>query len=98
MTGYDISDESSKMKHDAAGLLTMAIADRDSRGSLFNVTLGANRHLDRSVSLKVPIFVHPSFQGFMSTICSFRERNFSLELAWTGSMLFLESLCKEVMC
>ncbi|PWA43390.1 cyclophilin-type peptidyl-prolyl cis-trans isomerase domain-containing protein [Artemisia annua] len=45
--GGKFPDESSKMKHDAAGLLTMAIADRDSRGSLFNVTLGANRHLDR---------------------------------------------------
>lgn len=45
-----ISDESSKLKHDAPGLLTMAIADRDSRGSLFNVTFGANRHLDRLVS------------------------------------------------
>lgn len=46
-----ISDESSKLKHDAPGLLTMAIADRDSRGSLFNVTFGANRHLDRFAHL-----------------------------------------------
>ncbi|GJT87522.1 peptidyl-prolyl cis-trans isomerase CYP95-like protein isoform X1 [Tanacetum coccineum] len=45
--GGKFPDESSKMKHDAPGLLTMAIADRDSRGSLFSVTLGANRHLDR---------------------------------------------------
>lgn len=51
MIGYDISDESSKLKHDAPGLLTMAVADRDLRGSLFNLTFGANRHLDRCVSL-----------------------------------------------
>ncbi|KAK9068352.1 hypothetical protein SSX86_012463 [Deinandra increscens subsp. villosa] len=45
--GGKFPDESSKLKHDAPGLLTMAIADRDSRGSLFNLTFAANRHLDR---------------------------------------------------
>ncbi|KAF5784531.1 putative peptidylprolyl isomerase [Helianthus annuus] len=45
--GGKFPDESSKLKHDAPGLLTMAMADRDSRGSLFNITFAANRHLDR---------------------------------------------------
>ncbi|KAL6552749.1 hypothetical protein OROHE_008113 [Orobanche hederae] len=40
-------DESPKLKHDGPGLLSMAIGDRDERGSLFNVTFKANHHLDR---------------------------------------------------
>ncbi|KAL0323929.1 UNVERIFIED_CONTAM: Peptidyl-prolyl cis-trans isomerase CYP95 [Sesamum calycinum] len=40
-------DESPKLKHDGPGLLSMAIADRDERGSLFSVTFKADRRLDR---------------------------------------------------
>ncbi|KAK6158811.1 hypothetical protein DH2020_006125 [Rehmannia glutinosa] len=40
-------DESPKLKHDGPGLLTMAIDDRDERGSLFYVTFKADHHLDR---------------------------------------------------
>lgn len=36
-----------KVKHDEPGLLSMATADRDTRGSLFNVTFRANHQLDR---------------------------------------------------
>ncbi|KAK4388944.1 Peptidyl-prolyl cis-trans isomerase CYP95, partial [Sesamum angolense] len=39
--------ESPKLKHDGPGLLSMAIADRDERGSLFSVTFKADRCLDR---------------------------------------------------
>ncbi|KAL0312088.1 UNVERIFIED_CONTAM: Peptidyl-prolyl cis-trans isomerase CYP95 [Sesamum radiatum] len=39
--------ESPKLKHDGPGLLSMAIADRDERGSLFSVTFKADRRLDR---------------------------------------------------
>ncbi|KAK3023892.1 hypothetical protein RJ639_044514 [Escallonia herrerae] len=42
-----VKDESAKLKHDEPGLLSMAIADRDARGSLFSVTFRANHHLDR---------------------------------------------------
>lgn len=43
-----ISDEPpSKLKHDQPGLLSMALADRDARGSLFIITFKANHHLDR---------------------------------------------------
>ncbi|CAK9176301.1 unnamed protein product [Ilex paraguariensis] len=45
--GGRFPDESSKLKHDCPGLLSMAIADRDTRGSLFNITFKANHHLDR---------------------------------------------------
>ncbi|KAI8569043.1 hypothetical protein RHMOL_Rhmol02G0247300 [Rhododendron molle] len=37
----------SKLKHDQRGLLSMALADRDARGSLFIITFKANHHLDR---------------------------------------------------
>ncbi|KAL6524175.1 hypothetical protein OROMI_031270 [Orobanche minor] len=40
-------DESPKLKHDGPGLLTMAIDDRDERGSLFYVTFKADHRLDR---------------------------------------------------
>lgn len=46
-----ISDEPPKLKHDEPGLLSMATADRDERGSLFSVTFSANRSLDRLVYL-----------------------------------------------
>lgn len=46
-TIFNVSDESPKLKHDGPGLLSTAIADRDSRGSLFTVTFGANHHMDR---------------------------------------------------
>ncbi|KAL6586312.1 hypothetical protein OROMI_001300 [Orobanche minor] len=39
--------ESPKLKHDGPGFLSMAIGDRDERGSLFTVTFKANHHLDR---------------------------------------------------
>lgn len=42
-----LSDESPKLKHDGPGLLTMAIDDRDERGSLFYVTFKADHRLDR---------------------------------------------------
>ncbi|VFR01819.1 unnamed protein product [Cuscuta campestris] len=41
------NDESPKLKHDSPGLLSMAIADRDTRGSLFTITLNEAHHLDR---------------------------------------------------
>lgn len=55
-------DESPKHRHDGPGLLSMAIADRDERGSLFSITFKADHHLDRfffcSLSPnKVPITV-----------------------------------------
>ncbi|GMQ03183.1 hypothetical protein CsSME_00049077 [Camellia sinensis var. sinensis] len=37
----------SKLKHDERGLLSMAVADRDARGSLFIITFEANHQLDR---------------------------------------------------
>ncbi|KAF1871748.1 hypothetical protein Lal_00020543 [Lupinus albus] len=45
--GSDFSDESSMLKHDAPGLLSMAISDRDTLSSHFIITLKADRHLDR---------------------------------------------------
>lgn len=42
-----VSDESPKLKHDERGLLSMSIADRDIRGSLFNLMFKANQNLDR---------------------------------------------------
>ncbi|KAL3633440.1 hypothetical protein CASFOL_022202 [Castilleja foliolosa] len=39
--------ESPKLKHDGPGLLSMAIADRDEKGSLFAVTFKADHRLDR---------------------------------------------------
>ncbi|KAL8113571.1 uncharacterized protein LOC141663981 isoform X1 [Apium graveolens] len=40
-------DERSKLLHDQPGLLSMNIADRDTRGSLFSITFEANHDLDR---------------------------------------------------
>ncbi|XP_047321509.1 peptidyl-prolyl cis-trans isomerase CYP95-like isoform X2 [Impatiens glandulifera] len=45
--GEKFPDESPKHKHDSRGLLSMAIADRNSRGSLFSITFKADHHLDR---------------------------------------------------
>ncbi|KAH1252853.1 Peptidyl-prolyl cis-trans isomerase CYP95 [Glycine max] len=45
--GSKFPDESPKLKHDATGLLSMAIADRDTLGSHFIITLKADHHLDR---------------------------------------------------
>lgn len=39
------------LKHDGPGLLSMAITDRDERGSLFLVTFKADHHLDKFVFL-----------------------------------------------
>ncbi|GAA0181184.1 chaperone [Lithospermum erythrorhizon] len=47
--GGKFPDESSKLKHDCPGLLSMTIAERDTRGSLFNITFEADHHLDKSV-------------------------------------------------
>lgn len=44
------------LKHDGPGLLSMAITDRDERGSLFLVTFKADHHLDKFVFL-FPFFV-----------------------------------------
>ncbi|KAJ7966150.1 Peptidyl-prolyl cis-trans isomerase [Quillaja saponaria] len=46
--GSKFPDESPKLKHDERGLLSMAIADRDTLGSHFLVTLKADHHLDRN--------------------------------------------------
>ncbi|KAL5064360.1 hypothetical protein RYX36_026097 [Vicia faba] len=40
-------DESPKLKHDSLGILSMEIADRDTTGSHFIITLKADHHLDR---------------------------------------------------
>lgn len=43
----DISDESPRLKHDAPGLLSIPVSDRDSLGSHFIITFKADPHLDR---------------------------------------------------
>uniref|UniRef100_A0A803MJT1 peptidylprolyl isomerase n=1 Tax=Chenopodium quinoa TaxID=63459 RepID=A0A803MJT1_CHEQI len=45
--GDRFPDESPKLKHDEAGLLSMSIADRDVRGSIFSLLFKANQNLDR---------------------------------------------------
>ncbi|WJX41814.1 peptidylprolyl isomerase [Trifolium repens] len=45
--GSNFPDESPRLKHDAPGLLSMAIADRHTFGSHFIITLKADHHLDR---------------------------------------------------
>ncbi|XP_061376394.1 peptidyl-prolyl cis-trans isomerase CYP95-like isoform X1 [Gastrolobium bilobum] len=45
--GSKFPDESPRLKHDAPGLLSMAITDRDTLGSHFIITLKADHHLDR---------------------------------------------------
>lgn len=49
--GSIILDESPKLKHEGAGLLSMPVADRDTLGSHFIITFAANHNLDRSVFL-----------------------------------------------
>ncbi|KAL6536271.1 hypothetical protein OROGR_012843 [Orobanche gracilis] len=44
--GGKFPDETPKLRHDARGLLSMAINDRDERGSLFAVTFKADPRLD----------------------------------------------------
>ena len=41
------SEESSKLKHDEPGLLSMAVADLDTRGSVFNIIFKPDQNLDR---------------------------------------------------
>jgi len=43
----DVSDESPRLKHDAPGLLSMPVADRDTLGSHFIITFKADPRLDR---------------------------------------------------
>ncbi|EYU29230.1 hypothetical protein ABFS82_05G127600 [Erythranthe guttata] len=45
--GGKFPEESPKLKHDSPGLLSMAIADRGERGSLFSITFEADHNLDR---------------------------------------------------
>nr|KYP72436.1 Peptidyl-prolyl cis-trans isomerase cyp5 [Cajanus cajan] len=45
--GSKFPEESPRLKHDAPGLLSMAIADRDTLGSHFIITFKADHHLDR---------------------------------------------------
>ncbi|THG15718.1 hypothetical protein TEA_019765 [Camellia sinensis var. sinensis] len=42
-----LNEPPSKLKHDERGTLSMAVADRDERGSLFIITFKANYRLDR---------------------------------------------------
>ncbi|KAL9267395.1 Peptidyl-prolyl cis-trans isomerase CYP95-like protein [Drosera capensis] len=49
--GDNFPDESVKLKHDEPGLLSMSIADRGERGSIFTLTFKATPSLDRPVSL-----------------------------------------------
>ncbi|WVY94220.1 hypothetical protein V8G54_033308 [Vigna mungo] len=44
--GSEFPDESPVLKHDAPGLLSMAIGNRDTLGSHFIITLKADHHLD----------------------------------------------------
>lgn len=55
------------MKHDGPGLLSMAIGDRDERGSLFSVTFKANNHLDRFVIylFKSSSYVERLFEAYL---------------------------------
>ncbi|KAL1829352.1 peptidyl-prolyl cis-trans isomerase CYP95 [Daucus carota subsp. sativus] len=45
--GERFPDERCKLLHDEPGLLSIALADRDARGSLFSITFEANHDLDR---------------------------------------------------
>ncbi|CAJ1972098.1 unnamed protein product [Sphenostylis stenocarpa] len=45
--GSKFPDESPWLKHDASGLLSMPVADRDTLGSNFIITFKADPHLDR---------------------------------------------------
>ncbi|CAO2820722.1 unnamed protein product [Amaranthus hypochondriacus] len=45
--GDKFPEESSKLKHDEPGLLSMAVADLDTRGSVFNIIFKPNQNLDR---------------------------------------------------
>ncbi|XP_059640702.1 peptidyl-prolyl cis-trans isomerase CYP95-like isoform X3 [Cornus florida] len=45
--GDKFPDEPPKLKHNTPGLLSMSIAERDARGSLFIITFKANHQLDR---------------------------------------------------
>ncbi|KAL2897804.1 Peptidyl-prolyl cis-trans isomerase CYP95 [Bienertia sinuspersici] len=49
--GDRFPDESPKLKHDEPGLLSMSVADRDIRGSIFNLVFKANQNLDRKEEL-----------------------------------------------
>ncbi|KAL2318096.1 hypothetical protein Fmac_031972 [Flemingia macrophylla] len=45
--GSKFPEESPRLKHDAPGFLSMAVADRDTLGSHFIITFKADHHLDR---------------------------------------------------
>ena len=52
-----VLDEPPKLKHDEPGLLSMALADRDVCGSVFNIMFKANQNFDKLFHFHIYVFL-----------------------------------------